>query len=112
MVTGGGLVFNAGVTDSKVRAIDILNGQELWTDELPAASTATPMSYVSPKSGRQYVIVTVPEGGGILQLETQVNEEAKEPEVGGGWVFAYTLPESIIAPQQRPSDTQVTPAGR
>ena len=48
---GGGLIFNAGVTDSKVRAIDILNGRELWTDELPAASTATPMSYVSPNQG-------------------------------------------------------------
>ena len=84
MVTGGGLIFNAGVTDSKVRAIDVLNGQELWTDELPAASTATPMSYVSPKSGRQYVIVTVPEGGGILQLETQVNAGAKSPKGGDG----------------------------
>ena len=70
------------------------------------------MSYVSPKSGRQYVIVTVPEGGGILQLETQVNEKAKEPVVGGGWVYAYALPESIIATQQRPIDTQVIPAGR
>jgi glucose dehydrogenase len=98
MVTGGGLIFNAGVTDSKVRAIDVLNGQELWTDELPAASTATPMSYVSPKSGRQYVIVTVPEGGGILQLETQVNEGGEESEVGGGWVYAYALPESVSAP--------------
>lgn len=98
MVTGGGLIFNAGVTDSKVRAIDVLNGQELWTDELPAASTATPMSYVSPKSGRQYVIVTVPEGGGILQLETQVNEGGEESEVGGGWVYAYALPEPVSAP--------------
>ncbi|MGA0202585.1 MAG: hypothetical protein ACO3JU_05320, partial [Pseudohongiellaceae bacterium] len=62
------------------------------------ASTATPMSYVSPKSGRQYVIVTVPEGGGILQLETQVNEGGEEPEVGGGWVYAYALPESVNAP--------------
>ena len=93
IVTGGGLIFNAGVTDSKVRAIDVLSGEELWTDELPAASTATPMSYVSPNSGKQYVIVTVPDGGGILQLETQVNEGEKEQEVEGGYIFAYALPD-------------------
>ncbi len=93
IVTGGGLIFNAGVTDSKVRAIDVLSGEELWTDELPAASTATPMSYVSPKSGKQYVIVTVPDGGGILQLETQVNEGEREQEVEGGYIFAYALPD-------------------
>ena len=81
------------MTDSKVRAIDVLSGEELWTDELPAASTATPMSYVSPNSGKQYVIVTVPDGGGILQLETQVNEGEKEQEVEGGYIFAYALPD-------------------
>jgi len=96
VVTGGGLIFNAGVTDSKVRAIDVLNGRELWTSELPNASTATPMSYVSPSSGKQYVIVTVPEGGGILQLETQINEGREAVGEGGGWVYAYALPEQAV----------------
>ncbi len=93
IVTGGELIFNAGVTDSSVRAIDVMNGEELWKAPLPASSTATPMSYVSPATGKQYVLVTVPDGGGILQLETQVNEGAEEEEVPGGYIFAYALPD-------------------
>ena len=91
IVTGGGLIFNAGVADSRVRAINVLTGEELWTAPLPAASTATPMSYVSPATGRQYLIVTVADGGGPLQLETAVNEAATG-EMAGGHVFAYALP--------------------
>ena len=93
IVTGGGLIFNAGVTDSQVRAINVFNGEEEWTAPLPASSTATPMSYVSPTSDKQYVIVTVPDGGGLLQLETQVNEGPDAAAVDGGYIFAYALPD-------------------
>ncbi|MCG8414684.1 MAG: membrane-bound PQQ-dependent dehydrogenase, glucose/quinate/shikimate family [Pseudomonadales bacterium] len=93
IVTGGGLIFNAGVTDSQVRAIDVFNGEEVWNAQLPAASTATPMSYVSPETGKQYVLVTVPDGGGILSLESQVDDSVDEPEVEGGYIFAYALPD-------------------
>jgi len=92
-VTGGGLIFNAGVTDSSVRAIDVMNGEELWKAPLPASSTATPMSYVSPSTDKQYILVTVPDGGGLLQLETQVNEGAEEEAVPGGYIIAYALPD-------------------
>lgn len=93
IVTGGGLIFNAGVTDSSVRAIDVLNGEELWKAPLPASSTATPMSYVSPSSDKQYVLVTVPDGGGGLVLETQLGAAEEEEEVPGGYIFAYALPD-------------------
>ncbi len=93
IVTNGGLIFNAGVTDSQVRAINVMNGEEEWTAPLPAASTATPMTYVSPTSGKQYLIVTVPDGGGILQLETSANEGPEETDVPGGYIFAYALPD-------------------
>lgn len=93
-VTGGGLIFNGGVTDSTMRAIDLFTGEELWTDDLPGSSTATPMSYVSPVTGQQYVIVTVPEGSSMLQLETAVDEtEATASE--GGHVIAYRLPANL-----------------
>ena len=92
-VTGGGLIFIGGVLDSTMRAIDVLNGQEVWTDRLPGTSTATPMSYVSPATGKQYVIVTVPDGGGGLQLETSVNEVEEEEAVPGGYIIAYALPD-------------------
>lgn len=94
IVTGGGLIFMGGVLDSTMRAIDVFTGEEVWTDPLPASSAATPMSYVSPASGKQYVIVTVPDGGGInLQAEGGINEAVDNGEVEGGYVIAYRLPD-------------------
>lgn len=93
IVTGGGLIFNAGVVDSTARAIDVMTGEEVWTDSLPGSSTATPMSYVSPTTGKQYVLVTVAEGGGALQLESAVDDGDEPEDVPGGYVIAYSLPE-------------------
>jgi len=92
-VTGGGLIFNAGVVDSTFRAVDVFTGEEVWTDSLPGSSTATPMSYVSPATGKQYVIVTVADGGGGLSLETAVDDGTDDEEVPGGYVMAYSLPD-------------------
>ena len=75
-VTASGLIFNAGVIDRQLRAMDTLTGDVVWQDELRSASDATPMSYVSPTTGRQYVLVTVP---GNQKL--------------GGSVIAYALAE-------------------
>lgn len=93
IVTGGKLIFIGGVQDSTMRAINLMNGEEVWTDRLPATSTATPMTYVSPETGKQYVLVTVPDGGGILQLETSTNASEEEEDVPGGYIIAYSLPD-------------------
>ena len=93
IVTGGGLIFNAGLVDSTARAIDVFTGEEVWTDGLPGSSTATPMSYVSPTTGKQYVIVTVADGGGALQLEAAVDDDVEIRGVLGGHVIAYSLPD-------------------
>ncbi|MBT4257494.1 MAG: PQQ-binding-like beta-propeller repeat protein, partial [Gammaproteobacteria bacterium] len=92
-VTGGGLIFNGGVVDSTFRAVDLFTGEEVWTDSLPGSSTATPMSYVSPATGKQYVIVTVPDGGGGLSLEAAVDDGTDDEEAPGGYVMAYSLPD-------------------
>ena len=92
MVTSGGLIFIGGVVDSTMRAIDVFTGEEVWTDPLVGSSTGTPMSYISPSTGKQYVIVTVPSGGGGLQLETAI-DESSEAESSGGYVIAYALPD-------------------
>ncbi len=95
IVTGGGLIFNAGVFDSTMRAIDLYTGEEVWSDSLSASSQATPMTYVSPKTGRQYILVVVPDGGaGGLTLESAEREESDDTDVEGGYVIAYRLPES------------------
>ncbi len=93
LITGGGLIFNAGVLDSTLRDIDLFTGEEVWSDPLPASSQATPMTYVSPKTGRQYVLVAVPEGGTPLAGETAEREEIDDTDVEGGYVIAYRLPD-------------------
>ena len=60
VVTKGGLIFMGGTMDRHMRALDIETGEELWSDVLPNNAQATPMSYVSPPSRRQYVVITVP----------------------------------------------------
>jgi membrane-bound PQQ-dependent dehydrogenase (glucose/quinate/shikimate family) len=92
-VTAGGLIFNGGVMDGKLRAIDIFNGDVVWEDKLRAGSDATPMSYVSPKTGRQYVLVTVP--GEARPSAGAGHDTSGEGAAGptGGTVIAYALPQ-------------------
>ncbi|MEC7995986.1 MAG: membrane-bound PQQ-dependent dehydrogenase, glucose/quinate/shikimate family [Pseudomonadota bacterium] len=95
IVTAGGLIFNGGVMDGYFRALDLFSGEELFADPLHAASGATPMSYVSPKTGKQYVLLTLPgeaaigvgaDHSGDINSTTAVN-------AGGGHVVAYALPD-------------------
>ncbi len=94
-VTAGNLIFNAGVMDGQLRAFDLFTGETIWQEALPRASDATPMSFVSPDTGRQYVIVTVP--GENIPLTDVEDEEAlanlDTSNVPGGKVIAYALPE-------------------
>jgi quinoprotein glucose dehydrogenase len=55
ITTESGLVFIAGTTDSRIRAVDIETGRELWHAELPAPGNATPMTY--EVDGKQYVVI-------------------------------------------------------
>ena len=44
--------------DRNFRAYDIANGKELWRFKLPAPAGATPMTYLSKKSGKQFVVIS------------------------------------------------------
>jgi len=57
IATAGGLIFIGAAQDRILRAIDIGNGKELWRYSLPSVGAATPMTYLSPKSGRQFVVI-------------------------------------------------------
>jgi len=59
MVTKSGLIFIGASLDQQFRAIDVHSGKELWSAPLEAPAFATPMTYVSPRSGRQMVAVAV-----------------------------------------------------
>jgi membrane-bound PQQ-dependent dehydrogenase (glucose/quinate/shikimate family) len=89
IVTGGGLIFMGGVADGYLRAFDELTGEVLWEDALPSPSDATPMTYVSPKSRRQMIIVTVPAEQRRPDTAHEQTEVA-QPNAGGR-VIAYAL---------------------
>jgi quinoprotein glucose dehydrogenase len=78
--TASGLVFIGGTDDSRFRAFDAKNGNELWTVKLPASAHATPITYLG-KDGRQYVVITAT-GGSFL--DSPVNSDS---------VIAWALPE-------------------
>lgn len=77
MATQGGLVFFAATQDYYLRAFDTSTGKELWKARLPVGSQGTPMSYVSPKTGKQYVVISA--GG------------ARQSPDHGDYVIAYAL---------------------
>lgn len=55
----GGLLFFASSQDYYLRALDSATGKELWKYPLPIGSSATPMTYISQKTGKQYVVTSV-----------------------------------------------------
>jgi len=57
ITTAGGLTFYGGSQDYYLRAFDSRTGRELWKGRMPVGGQATPMTYVSPRSGQQYVVM-------------------------------------------------------
>lgn len=80
LATQGGLVFIAGTQDYYLRAFDSSTGKEMWKARLPVGSQGGPMSYVSPKTGRQYILISA---GGARQSPDR-----------GDYVIAYALDKS------------------
>jgi quinate dehydrogenase (quinone) len=80
-------LFFAGTQDFYLRAYDVQTGEELWKYSLPVGSSATPITYVSPKTGRQYVLVSA---GGA----------ARSPKTGDS-VMAFALPEANSHPESK-----------
>jgi len=78
--TQGGLVFIAGTQDYYLRAFNSANGEEAWKARLPVGSQGGPMTFVSPKTGKQYIVITA---GGARQSADR-----------GDYVIAYALPDS------------------
>jgi quinoprotein glucose dehydrogenase len=81
IVTRGGLAFMSSTIDDYVRAYDVTTGDVLWRARLPAGGQATPMTYRSPASGRQFVVVVA---GGHSSLGTKLGDS----------IIAYALPSN------------------
>jgi membrane-bound PQQ-dependent dehydrogenase (glucose/quinate/shikimate family) len=80
ITTRSGLVFIGATQERAFRAFDINTGKLLWRAPLPAGGHATPMTYVSKKSGRQFVVIAA---GGSAPLYSGY----------GDYVMAYALPK-------------------
>ncbi|TFY95170.1 membrane-bound PQQ-dependent dehydrogenase, glucose/quinate/shikimate family [Pseudomonas nabeulensis] len=78
--TASGLTFYSGTQDYYLRAYDSRSGKELWKGRLPVGTQSTPMSYRSPTTGKQYVVVTA--GGARLSPDH------------GDYIIAYALPQA------------------
>ena len=79
IVTAGGVGFLTPTLDYYVRAYDLADGRQLWQDRLPAGGQATPMTYGSGRTHRQYVVVVA---GGLGSLDTKPGDS----------IIAYALP--------------------
>lgn len=77
--TQSGLLFFAGTQDFYLRAFDTATGKEIWKERLPVGSQSGPMTFVSPKNGKQYIIISA---GGARQAAER-----------GDYVIAYALPD-------------------
>ncbi len=81
VTTRAGLIFIAATQERAIRAFDLTSGKMLWRAGLPTGGHATPMSYISPKSGRQFVVIAA---GGNASLHSGA----------GDYVIAYALPKA------------------
>ena len=80
VATAGGLLFIGASIDNYIRAYDTKTGDEVWRARLPAGGQAAPISYVSEKTGRQYIVIAA---GGHMMLGTAL----------GDYLVAYALPQ-------------------
>ena len=80
IITAGGLVFIAGTIDPFIRAFDIETGKELWKSQLPASGAATPMTYRTTATGKQFLVIAA--GG-----HPKVTEESQSDAL-----VAFALP--------------------
>lgn len=78
-VTASGLVFFSATSDYYLRAIDVMTGEVVWKSPLPVGAGATPLVFMSPEDGRQYVVVTA-------------NGARAAPDFGD-YIIAYALPK-------------------
>jgi len=94
ITTRGGLTFVSSTMDSTVRAFAVRTGEIKWQADLPGNGQATPMTYQSQKTGKQYLIVTVPNPGWRYPRDpvtgTYVDSKGVNDDKGG-YVIAYAI---------------------
>ena len=82
LVTRSGLTFFGAQKERTFRAFSTETGQELWSTRMPASGNANPMTFVGPRSGRQFVVVAAT--GHVTSQSLPL----------GRTIQAYALPEN------------------
>lgn len=72
ITTRSGLVFIAATAERAIRAYDVRTGQELWKARLPGGGQATPLTYRSARSGRQFVVIAAGGKPKMSKLGTKI----------------------------------------
>ena len=80
LATASGLAFIGATQDTSFRAFDSATGRQMWQRRLPAGGQSNPMTYLSPTSGRQFVVIAA--GGHVLSQSKL-----------GDAIVAYALPK-------------------
>jgi quinoprotein glucose dehydrogenase len=71
MTTRSGLIFVAATQERAIRAYTVNSGKLVWKAQLPAGGHAAPMSYISPKTGRQFIVIAA---GGNVSLHSGADD--------------------------------------
>lgn len=66
VVTASGLTFIGATQEHAFRAYETATGRLLWKARLPAGGNASPSTYWSQKSGRQFVVIAAGGHGAML----------------------------------------------
>ncbi len=88
VTTASGLTFIGATQEHALRAFETTTGKQLWKTRLPAGGQATPATYWSNKSGRQFVVIAA--GGHGAMLSGQSDE-----------IVAYALSDQIRGSENR-----------
>ena len=92
LATAGGVVFNGGTADRKIRAYDAKSGKVLWEHVLDSAPIATPTTFML--EGKQYLALNVGWGGDAAGVQRSLanafpgQTPVEVPQGGSIWVFA------------------------
>lgn len=94
LATAGGVVFAAGL-DRVLAAYDDATGKELWRVRLNDVANAAPISY--QVNGKQYIAVTVGNGGAQAATFPALVPEIKNPPDRGAAIWVFELPDRLVA---------------
>jgi alcohol dehydrogenase (cytochrome c) len=91
LVTAGKILL-AGALDRVLTAYDAGTGDELWSARLNDVPNTAPFTYMV--GDRQYIGITVGNGGAQVATFPQLVPEIRNPPVPGAAVWVFALPDS------------------